>query len=168
MQRQMDVAIGQVTRFPVACMGTMFWFMYNAFKYAGIEQQISNSDLIQFQTTTVTDSREGVGIAAVQLGFSSDFHRDVTQAKIGDLVAIRRNGSIHHWCIAFPSVVDLINQGMTPSVYDDVTTVVNGHTCIGTIGASPEAVGSEGQVGYDYWAHSREEGDRDYVIAPCG
>jgi hypothetical protein len=160
----LSVSIEGTERFPVACMGTMFWFVYYALKRCGLEQKISFKQLSAFQTKTLQDASEGVADAAIDLGLCVDKHNDPTKAKTGDLLGIRRNGSIHHWCIAFPKIIEHLQNGTYPSASENPSSEVYGNMALGTLGASPDAIGGEGQVGWDWYRHQKDSGNRSWIV----
>lgn len=166
--KQLDVSLDGVNRFPVACMGTMFWFTYNAIKHNGMEEVFSNSQLLDLQTDCMTDFSEGLGTGAKKMGIATGYHFDVNQIKPGDLLCIRENKKGFHWCIAFPDVKKLLEQGGWPNENDSAYVTVDGRKAVSTIGASPQAIGATGQVGWDYYMTYTEDGTRDYLVVTTG
>lgn len=143
-ERELDVDIVDGTNIPIACMGTMFWLMFHAFKVLNVEDEISLGVLNEFKTACITDTTRGFADKAVELGWAVEAHNDPTRCLFGDLAGMgyfdeQGNGEIHHWCI----------------VWDEPQMTYEGKDAILTMGATPNAenAGPEGGLGpepYDF------------------
>jgi hypothetical protein len=126
---------------PCACLGTAFWLIFNALKWAGYEYLIPRDDLEDFKASSLLDP-EGIAAAAVKVGWASSVFNDPTEAEEGDVGAIgyfdeQGNGELHHWFVVGPG--PLVTGG-------------DGQPALNTWAASPDA----GGPGFDWYSLKRE------------
>lgn len=134
--RLLDQVIPQGQVIDVACMGTMFYFLFCVqlrLRQQGLlpKSTWGYRQAADFRNATALDLRRGHVDVAVLQGLASKVYTDHRLIAPGDLIGVlRKDGKIGHWCFAG---------------YDQAHVVYDGAECVRTYGASPWAEG----VGFD-------------------